>query len=57
MKLVKTFLKKSFMPPDASSDERFSQVEIFIVRLLVSPHHKDNLEPLGPQSPQRLAWV
>src|SRR5215510_4248338 len=30
-------------------------MEIFIVRFMVSPHHKNNLEPLGPQSPQRFA--
>lgn len=27
------------------------QVNVFIVRFMVSPHHKDNLEPLCAQSP------
>jgi hypothetical protein len=30
------------------------QVNVFIVRFMISPHHKDNLEPLCAQSPQCL---
>jgi hypothetical protein len=30
------------------------QVEFFIIRFMVSPHHKDNLKPLGSQSAQCL---
>ena len=30
------------------------QVVVFVIRLMVSPHDKDNLEPLGSQSSQRL---
>src|SRR5215469_6023149 len=29
------------------------QVIVFVIRLMIAPHHKDNLEPLGSQSPQR----
>src|SRR5207253_6209247 len=33
------------------------QVVVFIVRFMVSPHHKDNLEPLGSQGTQRLVMA
>ena len=29
------------------------QVVVFVVRLMVSPHHKNNLKPLGSQSSER----
>src|SRR5713226_9798926 len=33
------------------------QVVVFIVRFMISPHHKDNLEPLRSQSPKRLVMA
>src|SRR5512141_874601 len=33
------------------------EVEFFIVRFMVAPHDKDNLEPLGAQGAQRLRMV
>src|SRR4030095_2653174 len=38
-----------------SSD--IGQMVIFIVRFMISPHHKDNLEPLRTQSPQGLVMA
>jgi len=38
-----------------TSDVR--QVGVLIVRFMISPHHKDNLEPLRPQSPERLGMA
>ena len=33
------------------------QVKVLIVRFMISPHHKDNLEPLCCQSPKRLGMA
>ena len=33
------------------------QVIVFIVRFMISPHHKDNLQPLRSQSPKRLGMT
>lgn len=38
-----------------SSDIR--QVVVFVVRLMVSPHHKNNLQPFRSQSPKRLVVI
>ena len=58
MKVVKFFFEKIIscrLTHLLKSD--VGQVELFIVRLMVTPHHKDNLEPLGPQGAQRLRMV
>src|SRR5918995_4191060 len=40
------------LPHRLSSDVR--QVVIFVIRLMISPHHKNNLEPLCSESSKRL---
>ena len=58
MKLVKPFFKKNLsrrLTHLVTSD--VGQVVVFIVRFMVSPHDKDNLEPLGPQGAQRLVMA
>ena len=57
MKLVNPFFKNISCRLTHLLTGDVSQVEIFIVRFMVSPHHKNNLEPLSPQSAQRLVMA
>src|SRR5439155_6981405 len=57
MKLVKNFLQKLSRRLTHLLTSDVGQVVIFIVRFMVSPHHKDNLEPLGPQGTQRVVMA
>src|SRR5918996_1572034 len=41
------------MPPGAYLPGDVGQVVILVVRFMVSPHHKNNLEPLRSQSSER----
>ena len=50
MNLVKPFFKNISRRLTQLLKSNVSQVEFLIVRFMVSPHHKDDLEPLGPQS-------
>src|SRR5436305_6375922 len=57
MKLVKNFLKNLSRRLTHLLTSDVGQVVVFIVRFMVSPHHKDNLEPLGTQGTQRLVMA
>ena len=57
MKLVKPFLKNISRRLTHLLTSDVGQVVVFIVRLMVAPHDKDNLEPLGPQGTQRLVMA
>src|SRR5262245_34193161 len=56
MTLVKSYLFfSSRLAYSLTSDVR--QVIVFLVRLMITPHHKDNLQPLSCQSPERLGMI